>query len=370
MRYWIFLLLCLSIIGPAAAQTDGMNLPTDFYVLLNDGVVKRYGMGSAGEVQVTPDGEFVIDFGVAPDGERIAYRTETGLHLLNMTSNEAALLDGTAGVPPMRGRGETVVWSPQNDAIAYTTFNGARVWFEGETFPFNIEQPGLIGVNWSPEGRFLLAQAGDNIWWVYRRDANSIILASVITASVGTSWISDHELAFAPPEGGLILMDLDAANTQIPLFDNTSDYRLPFLSPEGRLMFFRREKNDSTVPEGYGLLGALPRGVREVDVLGTSAIDLSGDLRWAPGGQLMIALQGGVLALFDPKTGQGLTLPIANPVDYGWGPYPPPNAQVAATPTPAAIFPDQFPTLNPSTEIPLVTPMMVEITPEATVETE
>jgi Tol biopolymer transport system component len=49
-------------------------------------------------------------------------------------------------------------------------------------------------------------------------------------------------------------------------------------------------------------------------------------MRWTPPGELnfLVALQGGVMALVDPLSAQGFTLPITDVVAYSWGFIPPP----------------------------------------------
>lgn len=352
----VALLLSLSLPSlSVTAQTDALNLPTDLYVLLNDGVVQRYGVGGRGIETVTPDTSFVIDFAVAPDNQRIAYRSEAGLVLGDLMAGGAgAVVDAMAGFPALRGNGATVAWTPQADAIAYTTPEGARVYYTAIGAFATISQPSLMNLSWSPDGMYLLAETPGNIWWVYKREGSQLALRAAIPASFGTAWISANEVVFAPPEGGLVLMDLNSANRQTPLLSTASDYRLPTLDDEGRLLFFQRDKDDAEVPDGYGTLAALLPGSPDVQPRGATAIDLGGGLRWGPAGRLMVAFQGGVLALFDPMTGQGFPLPISNVVAFDWGPYPPPAGnEAAAEATPDAIFPDVFPTLDPLAEVTL-----------------
>ena len=371
MKPWIAaLLLCLLLPGAlAAAQTtDALNLPTDLYVLVNEGNVQRYGVGGRGIETVTPADAYVIDFAVAPDNQRIAYRTEVGLVLGDMTAQGAGpVVDALAGFPPMRGAGASIAWTPQGDAIAYTTPDGARVYYTAIGAFATITQPNLLDLRWSPDGIYLLTEATNNIWWVYKRDGSQLVLRAAIPSSYGTEWISPTELVFAPGEGGLVSMDLNAANHQTPLLTSQADYRLPVLAPDGRLMFFRRDKDDEVVPEGYGDLVALAAGSPVGQVRGETAIDLGGGLRWGPGARLMVAFQGGVLALFDPMTGQGFPLPISNAVAFDWGPYPPPESAASAAATPEAIFPETFPTLDPATVIPGIDPSLAEATAAPTV---
>lgn len=366
MKHWTVTLLVLLLFGvaaPAGAQ-DALNLPTDLYVLLNDGVVQRYGVGGQGITTVTPAEAFVIDFAVSPDGERIAYRSEAGLVIGDITAQGAgAVVDEMGGYPPLRGTGATIAWTPQADAIAYTTPDGARIYYTGIGAFATITQPNLVNLTWSPDGVYLLAEATFDIWWIYKREGSQLALRAAIPGAYGATWISPSELVFAPIEGGLVSMDLNNANRQTPLLSNRAEYRLPVLAPDGRLMFFRRERDDANIPEGYGLLVALAPGSPDVQVRGEAAIDLGGGLRWGPAATLMVAFQGGVLALFDPMTGQGFPLPISNAVAFAWGPYPPPAREAEAMTT-DAIFPEEFPTLDPSATIPGVELVPVDATAE------
>lgn len=365
MKRWTipFLLVwCVVLAAPLSAQSDALNLPTDLYVLLNDGLVQRYGIGGRGIETVTPADAYVIDFAIAPDNQRIAYRTEAGLVLGDMAAQGAGpVVDTLAAFPPMRGTGASITWTPQGDAIAYTTPDGARIYYTSIGAFASISQANLVNLRWSPDGMYLLAEATHNIWWVYKREGSQLALRAAIPSSYGTAWVSATELVFAPGEGGLVSMDLNAANRQSPLLTSQAEYRLPVLAPDGRLMFFRRDKDDQTVPEGFGQLVALAPGSPDVQVRGETSIDLGGGLRWGPGARLMVAFEGGVLALFDPMTGQGFPLPISNAVAFDWGPYPPPES-ASAEPTPEAIFPDSFPTLDPATLIPGIDPGLAEAT--------
>lgn len=369
MRHWTVALIVLLLVLPGAsiaAQGDALNLPTDLYVLLNDGIVQRYGMGGRGIETVTPVESFVIDFAVAPDNERIAYRSESGLVIGDIDAQGAgAVVDAMGGYPPLRGTGATMAWTPSSDAIAYTTPDGARIYYTAIGAFATITQPNLLNLTWSPDGMYLLAEATGNIWWVYKREGSQLALRAAVPSAYGADWISASELVFAPAEGGLVSMDLNNANRQTPLLSAQADYRLPVVAPDGRLIFFRRDKDDPSVPEGYGVLVALSPDSPDVQVRGASAIDLGGGLRWGPAASLMVAFQGGVLALFDPMTGQGFPLPISNAVAFDWGPYPPPESMNAG-PTPEAIFPDTFPTLDPATTIPGIDTVAPDMTAEPT----
>ena len=341
----VIMFIGLLIAAPSAAQ-DGLNLPADLYVLVNDGQIRRYGVGAGGVTDLTPASLFIIDFGIDSLGNRIAFRTESGLFVIDIASGgQPQQIEGVAAdVPPYRGVGNTIAWSPNGDAIAYTTTYGARVYFDtGGTVAFVDLKDGIFkSLSWSPGGTFLAAEAetapnsADSVWWIYRRDGYDLVLTSIIPSSVGTAWVSDSEIVFAPVDGGLRLMSLDQANAQAVLLDASVVYRLPALNAQDALVFFGRDPNDENVPDGYGRLLQLARGAQQLQTIGEVPISLSG-LRWAPGGSLLLAFQGGVIALYDPSTGLGFPLPIENVVAYAWGPAPTAALVPTAAPTDASI---------------------------------
>ncbi len=338
---WIFLLTAALVGMPTAAQ-DGLNLPTALYALTAEGRVERYGLGIEGVRTLTPEDEFVVDFGVAPDDTWLAYRTESALMLRNIYSEESHPLDGVlAGVPPVRGQGDTVAWSPAGDAVAVTTETGGRVYFNAEANPeaedlytaVDLAEAPFVELLWSPDGRYLAAGADQHVWWLYRRESSAMILTSAITSSFGLAWYNNTSVVFAPAEGGLRLMDLAAANAQSTLLDDTWNYYQPYQRSDGTLLVFGRQKEDPAVPEGFARLVGLAAGEPRIDNIGEVAVDLTG-LRWAPGGELMLALQGGALALASPVNGQSFPLPLASVAAYTWGPLPVPQVDGVNLPAP------------------------------------
>lgn len=365
VRRLFFLFAALIVFALPASAQEGLNLPADLYVLLNSGQIQRYGMGAAGVESLTPADLYIIDFGVDSVGERVAFRTESGLYVLDIGNEGTPVqLEGTnADVPAYRGSGETMAWSPNGDAIAYTTTYGARVFFNtGTDTPAFVElREGIFkGLSWSPGGRFLAAEAEQNVWWVYRRDGYNLLLTSVIPSSVGTAWISDSELIFAPETGSLRLMNLDQANAQAVLLDESVIYRLPDLNAEDALVFFGRDPNDAEVPDGYGRLLQLQRGAAQLQTIGEVPIALNG-LRWTPGGSLLAAFQAGVIALYDPSTGLGFPLPITDAVAYAWGPY-----GVSAVETSAATENATVPEANPAATLAPTDASAPNVLPELT----
>ena len=339
MRRKFFIVLLLSLLSYAAvSQEDGLNLPTELYILLNEGRVERYGLGVAGVEAITDDDTFVIDFAVAPDNNWLAYRTEEGLNLRFTPADDdvPVLIESseTADFPPARGDGPTIVWSPDASALAYTTSRGVRVAFDAATeLAFSVVEVGILrGLYWSPDGTYLAAEADDDVWWVFKREGLTMVLVAAIPATRGAAWLSDVWLVFAPPEGGLRLMDLSAANEQIILQDESNFYALPAVTVDGDIRAFTRAADDADTPEGFYYHQRLGIDGSAIFVEETSEVpvQITGDARWDPQGTLLVSVNAGGLSLLLPMTGQRFPLPIEDVVAYDWGP-PRPSVVTGAT---------------------------------------
>lgn len=313
------LLLCLLIslfALPTITAQDALNLPTELYILLNEGRVERYGLGAEGVTTITPEDTFVVDFGIASDDNWMAYRTPDGLYISNVyNSGQSQVIDESADAPSVRGEGDTLVWSPNDLYVAYVTLNGVRVYFRDSSVMTDIPVNQVRHIEWSPSGEFLLAETVENIWWIYRRVGTQMNLASVIPTSHGIEWLSDTVLIFAPVEGGLLTMDLNDNNAQTTILPTSDVYHLPVQVSEDVYRVLRA--NGDT---GFGRLVLLQISADDIvtEDIGEGDVEL-GSVRWSPGGNLLIAFQGGVMALVDPISAQGFTLPVTNSVSYDWG---------------------------------------------------
>jgi hypothetical protein len=332
------------------AQDEGLNLPTELYVLENDGIVTRYGLGTAGITDVTPADEIVLDFAVAPDGNHIAYRTEQGLTLKEIFSDTAVSIEAeTASVPPIRGQGDTLIWTDDGTALAYTTLYGARVYFPATQQFSDVPQANVISLIWSPDINYLVVEAQNpdpnarsSFWWIYRRDNTTFTLVSAITSSVGVSWLDNARLIFAPETGGLYAMDMSAGNAQTELLDASAIYRLPYVREDGTITAFVVVDDSAATPLPastgiFGRLIALLNG--ELVETGGTPFDID-RVRWAPRGDLLVAFRGGALALVNPASGFAFALPLTSAVAYGWGPLPPPSAAALQLPSDAFFLSD------------------------------
>ena len=343
LRRWIIgLCLGLLLIGVEAipahaaenAQGDGQDLPTGLYILLNEGRVERVGLGAAGVQPVTPADVFVVDFAVAPDGRWIAYRGADGLYLYDMDDADAEpiLLEGqTANFPPLRDGGQTMAWSPLGDALAYTTEYGARVAFNisADATQFtDIAASPLLHLAWSPGGNFLAAEAEANVWWLYRREANTMPLTGALPSAYGADWLDASRLVFAPQEGGLLTIDLANANAQTVLLPAARLYRYPYVRPDGNIAVLSRLPEEPVIGDNGAFYQLIDYTNDVATVIQTSSndLDISG-LSWVPRGELMLAFRGGALSLVLPLEGVGFALPVGNAVAFGWGSVLPVGAE-------------------------------------------
>lgn len=320
-RFILFAILFSLFLLPVQAQ-DSLNLPSELYVLLNEGVVQRFGLGREGVARVTPESEFVLDFRVAPDANAIAYRTQAGLFISNLfdMGNVRQIEDERASLPNIRGKGETIAWSNNSDALAYTTAYGGRVYFFAENAFSDLLTPNLRHLLWSPQGRFLAAEDNQSVWWIFQRDGTVMNLRAAIPGANGGDWHTETQFMYAPIEGGVTILDLSAGNMQIQILNSTDMYYLPQALPDGNAVVFRGEATSARLQQ----LIFADDTVTAAEIA-SGDVDLTG-ARWSPGGYLLMAFQGGVLAQVDPISGNVFPLPISNASTYSWGPAYPPYA--------------------------------------------
>lgn len=328
MRRWWALLgaLLLGGLWPLRAQ-DGLNLPTELYVLDNSGVVQRFGLGASGiETVIGGPQAFVLDFAVAPDGVTLAYRTLEGLFLTDLYPRQRPIppptvtLDGpSAGFPELRGRGDTLAWSPSGIALAYTTVGNLRLLDRRTGRAQNLDVAAIQDLRWSPDGQFLAAGAAGNIWWFYYYDGAQARLVSAITEVTSIAWLLDNRVYVALANGGLNVLDIRNRSQQTVVLPPDQRYWLPYVTGEGDVLVFQGE------PEAARLHVLTGQGTRP---LGQALVDVSA-ARWSPDGRSLVAFRGGTMALIEPISGQSFTLPINNASAYGWGVYRPEVGTVA-----------------------------------------
>jgi len=319
--FWFMLVLLWLTSARTSAQEDALNLPSELLVLRNDGVLERYGLGAAGVAQIPLSDTDIVDFGLAPDGVTLAYRTQNALKLFNLLSGAGSEVEGaSASFPPYRGRGQTVVWSPDGLTLAYTTDYGLRFYFPASNQFADVTTTAALHLLWSDDSAYLAVESENNIWWVYRRDNNAMVLHAAIPDSLGAAWVDVNVLMFMPSTGGLYLMDVANANAQAQIGRTDTQYKLPALRPDRSIALLTRRLTDSSTPATGGALALAVFDAQAgwtVEPLSETAFDAAG-MRWSPQGALLVKLSGGVLALVDAMSGQGFNLPTSGIVAYSW----------------------------------------------------
>jgi hypothetical protein len=340
-RLSIILLLSLLFVLPITAQ-EAFNLPTELYVLLNEGRVDRYGLGTDGVQRVTSDEQFVIDFGVSPDGGWLAYRTPEALVVSEVLSGEGEVIQTMPPLPPSRGDGATLAWSPDARALAYTTETGLSVRFRIVEPPLepttvdvieSYEGSGYAELVWSAGGSYLAARSAiAPVWEVYSASRNTVEKLVELPPATDIVWLTDERIAYAPIEGGVVQLNLSVAAEPAPILPDDAVYDVLGRRGDGIIVGFSRNPDTE---ERVGRYTEINPNTRTFQTVGEVDIPLDG-LQWTPTFNLAVTFQGGGLALISVINGQGFPLPISSAVAYDWG--QPPLPAVGGYPVTANLF--------------------------------
>jgi Tol biopolymer transport system component len=125
----IGVLLWAMLPQPARGQDTVFPLPAPLYVLAADQTLNQIDPISGAVTPVSPPGQPVMDFDIAPDGAWYVYRTLTNNAVIvsEIGGGSGYVLQFDEYVPPQPTRGGTITWSPDAAAIAYTVLEGVRI---------------------------------------------------------------------------------------------------------------------------------------------------------------------------------------------------------------------------------------------------
>ncbi len=127
------LILLVLMIGwtPVAivhAQDAVFPLPAPLYLLTSEHQVLHVDPQTGEQTVISPGGQLVLDFDIAPDGEWIVYRTtESAVIVSEMATGSGYVLEFSAPGPTASGPAQTLAWSPDVTAIAYIVADGVRI---------------------------------------------------------------------------------------------------------------------------------------------------------------------------------------------------------------------------------------------------
>lgn len=342
----VALVSSLLILPPTAnAQGQTLALSADLFVLTDEGAVMRIEAGGTFATAVTPTDQRVIDFGAAPDGQWIVYRTAASDELAAEPFIAITSLDGLSGMvlefeeagqPPITGRGQTLAWSPDGSAVAYTTAEGLRVYLAGvgqygAAAFLSLQGGPFLNLVWSPGSGYLAAEAEDDVWWIYRRDGANITYAGQIPGSAGLTWVQEGIMALAPPTGGLITLELStgAQNVLVEVDTLVSE---PTLVAGNRLVFMVHESSGQRfAARRFGSLSLDENTLQTVE----AGVELTAAMRWLPDGIALTDTVDGTLTIIEPTTNSRRAI-MDGVKAYSWGPLP--VTEIAGVTMPADLY--------------------------------
>ncbi len=100
---FVLMLLILLVSGQALAQDSVFPLPAPLYILTSEHQILRVDPQTGEQTIVSPEGQRVLDFDIAPDGEWYAYRTEDGAVIISdMKTGSGYVVEFLDRVPSLR----------------------------------------------------------------------------------------------------------------------------------------------------------------------------------------------------------------------------------------------------------------------------
>jgi dipeptidyl aminopeptidase/acylaminoacyl peptidase len=146
----IVLLITLLVIPiPAQGQES---LPADLYILTSDQRILRIDSITGEQQVISPDGQPVTDFDIAPDGMWYAYRTSTNAAVIisEMGTGNGFVAQFEIPPPPDNASGPTMAWAPDASALAYLVPQGVRIEvFNASEYGDEFMHPLIQGSGWT-----------------------------------------------------------------------------------------------------------------------------------------------------------------------------------------------------------------------------
>ncbi len=312
-RHHLLLLFMFAILPLPAFAQESAPLPADLYYLDQAGRLWRLPAAGGAREQISPTNQQIIDFALAPGGDWLAYRTQSGLFARALGGAEPAQrLDAEAGAPATHAQGSTLAWSPAGGPMAYATAAGVRVYVPGVEAPITAAGGPVVNLLWSPRGRHLACEADSGAWTIYELRGGALTVAGALEGDSDVAWLPDERLIVTPASGGL---QVAALGGEVWPLTGDSAASKPFAW--GSTVYYFSH----TAPGAPGVLAVrLVGGDAPAEIIGQQAFDTSG-ARWnAAGSALVVAGDVGLMRV-DPATGQARAIPdTAGAVQWAWGP--------------------------------------------------
>lgn len=286
---------------------------------------------------VTPPGQRVLDFAIAPDDNWIAYRIDDVVTLApiygstasqqSRQSQQSQQID-TQATPSatLDLTMTTLAWSPDGLAIAYVVANGFRIAIPTESGTpqlISVEDRLAINLRFSPNGTRLVAQADDGTWSLYAidpfantPDSKPIQRTGTIDQAADVAWQDENLLVVALVAGGLY--QIDAANPSArPAWTVPSEHFIKLITTTTREVL-------ALHPDPRDTIGNVVSISRDGKVTPVGASKIDSQAEWGLGGETLLYITSGTPILIDPATGRENTLPLRGVTRLAWTrPLPP-----------------------------------------------
>ncbi len=126
---WIVVIVVLVPVLPLHAQDSVFPLPAPLYILTSEHVVLRVDPATGGQTVISPEGQPITDFDIAPDGEWYAYRSSqnNAVVVTEIDGQSGFVVEFTDSALPPSGPAQTIAWSPDATRLAYILPQGVRI---------------------------------------------------------------------------------------------------------------------------------------------------------------------------------------------------------------------------------------------------
>jgi len=318
--------------GAGLPEIEAFPLPADLYFIAPDANdeprVWRLPYTGGLPTEVTPPGQPISDFAIAPDRRTLAYRT--GQIVVVAYPSGGALVDDQAPMPAEGAPPDSIAWSPDGMKLAYSLGPKLRIHRVGRDAPAEVSVPlegaqlGRLG--WSPESRWLAALAAPSSGSARPQlvlvDAEAESPAAVLLQQYyDYLWLSDGTLWGTRAERQRERFAPSPNPQPVPL-QNQPLIGLASLRDDGRVAFM--DFGLAPVDE-FGILSSMNPDGSDLRVEGERAVLLTGTIL-APGGRrLLVRVPGQGLHITDAQSGANAPIPGAEKATLARFAPPPPT---------------------------------------------
>ncbi len=125
---WLVLALLLAVPAVQAQDASVFPLPADLYILTSEHRVLRIDAVTGGQTPVSPEGQPVATFDLAPGGAWYAYRTlDNHAVIVGALNNMSGFVVEFDQPLPPGDTAQGIAWSPDAARLAYTVPQGVRI---------------------------------------------------------------------------------------------------------------------------------------------------------------------------------------------------------------------------------------------------